>query len=430
MLLGVVLLGALALRLVAIGDPLSNDEGYTWVVTSAHAPGLLLDRLAAYENTPPLYYLLTWPLPDAGVAWLRIVAVLAGTGCVAAVWWVAQVTRSTFATHSVVDVDRVAIFAAAALAVAPFAVSYSDYARGFVLADLALVVALGAALRERWWLYALAATVALYSEYDSALFLIALALAVGWRRRAVALRVLAPIAALALWLPEALRDSATKVSPTYPAPSSASLRDTLVRLTFGEHGTAHATSVRWLQLLVVAAVCAWAYTRAPKVLATLAGGTLALHAVTAWIGPDVFAPRYLTELIPLTALTLGYALAGLRARELRVAAAVAIAVLGAGVAVRRTGGSDEPDGARVAHEVAPLARGRVVLTNSAVVDYYLRDLHPRLDRPFGLGPGLEAGCAGRCLIIDDARVAGGPRRGPGPSRHYGPIYVRVLPGAT
>src|SRR5919205_853423 len=88
--LGLLLLGALVLRLVAVGDPLSHDEGYTWLVSSAGSPGPFFDRLAAFENTPPLYYLLTWPLPDDGVAWLRIVSVLAGVGCVAAVWWVVR----------------------------------------------------------------------------------------------------------------------------------------------------------------------------------------------------------------------------------------------------------------------------------------------------------------------------------------------------
>src|SRR3954462_7009399 len=126
----VVLLGALLLRLVAIGDTLSHDEGYTWLVASSGGPGTFFAGLAAFENTPPLYYLLTWPLPDDGVAWLRIVSVLAGVGCVAAVWWAVRAIAG----------QRAALFAAAALAVAPYAVSFSDYARGFILADLGLLI--------------------------------------------------------------------------------------------------------------------------------------------------------------------------------------------------------------------------------------------------------------------------------------------------
>src|SRR4051794_14472194 len=338
-ILGGVLAGALVLRLIAVGDTLSHDEGYTWLVASSGGPATFFDRLGAYENTPPLYYLLTWPLPNVGVAWLRIVSVLAGVGCVAAVWWVVRALAS----------ERAALLAAAALAVAPFAVSYSDYARGFILADLGLVIALGAAIRRNWWLYALGAAVALYAEYDSALFLVALSFVAGWR-------ALLPIALLIPWIPQ-IHDSTTKVAPIYPIPSPASLRDTIVRLTFGEHGTAHATSIRWLQFILVAAVCVCAFRRAPRIITVTAIGTLALHAIVHWIGPDIFAPRYLTELIPLGAIAIGIALARMQ-REVVVAVCIGIAALGIGVAVKRAGGNDEPDYAAVARVIAPAAKHR------------------------------------------------------------------------
>jgi 4-amino-4-deoxy-L-arabinose transferase-like glycosyltransferase len=418
-ILGVLLLGALAVRLVAVGDTLSHDEGYTWLVASAGGPDAFLDRLSAYENTPPLYYVLTWPLPDAGVAWLRIVSVLAGVGCVAAVWWIVRALAS----------ERAALLAAGALAVAPFAVSYSDYARGFILADLGLLIALGAAVRRNWWLYWLGAAIALLAEYDSALFLVALSFAVGWRNRGDAARTLAPLAVALVWIPFAA-GSDTKVAPTYPDPSPASLRDTLVRLTFGEHGTAHNANLRWLQFVLVAAVCAWAFRKAPRIIWVTAAGTLILHAITHWIGPDVFAPRYLTELIPLAAIAIGIAVAQ-SSRQFQVAAAVAIAALGVAVVVKRTGGNDEPDYKGVARIVESAAHHRIVLTNSAVVAYYMRDLHPRLDRPFGLGHGLQSDCLMDCgglyLIIDDTRVAGGARIGRGHAHQFGALYVRATP---
>src|SRR4051812_34839214 len=140
---GALLVAALVVRLAGAGDRLSADEGYTWLVTSAHGFGTFLDRIAAFENTPPLYYLLTWPLPDGDEVWLRVVAILAGVGCVAALWW---------AVRALAD-ERAALLAAAALAVAPYAVSFSNYGRGFVLADLGLVIALGAAIRRSWWVY-------------------------------------------------------------------------------------------------------------------------------------------------------------------------------------------------------------------------------------------------------------------------------------
>ena len=39
---------------------------------------------------------------------------------------------------------------------------------------------------------------------------------------------------------------------------------------------------------------------------------------------------------------------------------------------------------------------RVVITNSARVAFYLRDLHPRLDRPLGFGTDAEQACGPRC----------------------------------
>ena len=414
-ILGVLLLGAVVLRVLALGDRLSHDEGYTWLVASAHSPAVFYDRLTAYENTPPLYYLLTWPLPNAGVAWLRLPSVLAGVACVGATYWT---TKVTFTGYTAVKVTFASIAAAAALAVAPFAVSYSDYARGFVLSDAFLIAALGAAVQKRWWLYLAAGTAAVYTEYDAALFLIAIAIALREWRAAL------PVALLIPWIPAAIHANnatgATKVSPIYPDPSAATLRDTVVRLVFGEHGTAHAASVRWLQFLLVAAVGIWAFQRAPRLLWQVAALVLGLHAVTHWIGPDIFAPRYLTELIPLAAIALGCALAA-SGRRIQIAGMVCIAALGIGVAIKRTRGNGEPDVAAIGRIVAPAARGRRVLTNSAVVAYYLRGLHPHLDRPFGLGRGMR----GPAVVVEDTRVANSPRPGTGPSRSFGPIYVRI-----
>src|SRR3954452_16260428 len=424
-ILGVLILGALGLRLLAIGDPLSHDEGYTWLVASAHGPGTFLDRLNAFENTPPLYYLLTWPLPNGGVAWLRLVSILAGVGCVGATYWA---TSEKLTPHNGVKFSFAPAFAAAALAVAPFAVSYSDYARGFLLADVGLLIALGASFRRRWLLYTAGAAIALYAEYDSALFLIAIAITMReWRAAG-------PIALLIPWIPAILQANAatrdTKGAAIYPNPSPGTLRDTVVRLTSGEHGTAHAASLRWLQFLLVVAVCVWAFKKAPRMLCVIGALTIGLHALVHWVGPDVFAPRYLTELIPLAAIAIGFAVAQ-STRQVQVAAMVVLGVVAVGVGVRRGQGNGEPDVAAVGRVVADQTKNRTVLTNSAVVAYYLRDLHPFLDRPFGLGQGEESRCERPCkrrfLIVDDTRVANSPRSGPGAATSFGPIYVRRTP---
>jgi hypothetical protein len=92
----------------------------------------------------------------------------------------------------------------------------------------------------------------------------------------------------------------------------------------------------------------------------------------------------------------------------------------------------EPDYARVRATVEK-QHPREVLTNSAVVAYYLRGLHPVLDRPFGLTPsGRPLCCAtghlrgsGPIIVVDDSRVARGVRRETGPRAAFGPIVAIV-----
>ena len=410
---------AVVVRLAAVGDRLSADEGYTWLVASAGSWDALLDRLAAFENTPPLYYLLIAPLPLGDEAWLRLPAFVAGVAAVPVLYAVVRPLGG----------ERAGLLAALGLAVAPYAVSFSNYARGFTLADLGLLVAVAAVVRlalgggtRWWWVYAAGAAAALYAEYDSALFLAALLAALAATRTRtpgeVALRGALPFLALLPWLPELVRGldaiDETKASPVYPGPSPGSLRDLVAALTFGEHGSADAAGVRWAQALVVLGglgAAAWWLRGRGLTLVLIAGtavGTLVLHAALAVVGPDVFHQRYLTELVPLAAALAAIAIA--QVPRLVPVAAVALLALSAAVFVQRHDRELEPP--------VPAVSSGPVLTNSAVVAYYLRDLDVQVDRPFGLGPG--ALCED-CVVVDDVRVAGGAR---GPGRATGPFVVR------
>src|SRR5687767_7242118 len=62
LLAGIVVLAAVV-RMAGMGDRLSEDEGFSWLVATAPGVDSFLDRLATYENTPPLFYLLLTPLP-------------------------------------------------------------------------------------------------------------------------------------------------------------------------------------------------------------------------------------------------------------------------------------------------------------------------------------------------------------------------------
>jgi hypothetical protein len=149
------------------------------------------------------------------------------------------------------------------------------------------------------------------------------------------------------------------------------------------------------------------------------------------VGPDVFAQRYLTVLIPLGCVLAAHAVAAVRWRPAVPAAAAALLALGVAVFATRVDRELEPDWAPVRAALAA-REGRPVLTNSAVGAYYLRHLEPVLDRPFGLGTGRDTDCvpphcATAFAIVDDARVAGGARPGAGTTLRFGPIVVRLEP---
>lgn len=427
-----VLAVATAVRLPGLDDRLSPDEGYSWLVASAPDAAAFLDRLAAYENTPPLPYLLLVPLPLEGEEWLRLMALIPAVASVAVLY---AAVRSMLGT-------RTALLAALGLAVAPYHISFSNYSRGFALATLGLSLALwaaarlgGGAGRRWWWLWAAGGVVAVYSEYYAALGLAALAaglLALGTprRREVVALAGL-PVLALLPWLPEMLASldalDETKVAPAYPAPGPGAGRDVIVAVLFGEHGAASAPALRSAQALLVAAALIAAATvlwRRSRTAFWLLPGTaaavLALHALTAAIGPDVFAQRYLTFVLPLAAATLAAGALSVRALPAARLALAALAGLAVAVLVTRSGRELEPDPRRVE---PVLGRGADrVLTNSATVAFYLRARRPVLDRPFGLiatPPPADA----RWVAVDDARVAGPPRAGRVVARS-GPFTVR------
>lgn len=463
LLVGVLAL-ALGVRLAGVGDRLSADEGYTWLVASAGSLDELLDRLETFENTPPLLYLLLAPLPLDSEAWLRVVPLAASVAQVGVVYAIVRPLAGTAA----------ALLSSLALAVAPYHVSFANYSRAFMLAGLGLLLCTWAAARlaqgrrrRWWWLWVAGGAVALYSEYDSGLYLVALAgvlLVLGTpRRRDTLLFAAAPALLLAPWIPE-LVDSLraldeTKVAPVYPEPGPAALRDLVVPLAFGEHGAADGASGRWAQLAVVVAALgglAWSGLRGgrgeggsgrkanswfallaqrPKegaalgalLLSAVGLATLTLAAIAHVVGPDVFAQRYLTPLIALGAGVVGI---GLATAPRWLAGLGAAALLGLGVAVfaERHDRELEPD-PRPAIAAALDERARTILTNSAVIAFYARDdgVDVVIDRPFGLRqedacrPCLEPAAS-----IDDARVAGGPRRADLTTLEVGP-YVIVPP---
>jgi len=445
LLAGIVLL-AILVRLAGVGDRLSEDEGFSWLVASAPDLDTFLDRLAAYENTPPLFYVLLAPLPLDDEHWLRLPSLVASVACVPVLYLAVRPLLGT----------RAALLAALGLAVAPYAVNWSNFSRGFMLANLGLLIALWAVVRlageggrRWWWVYAGGALLAIYSEYDALLFLAALIATFAWitpgrRREIVALGTL-PVFALLPWLGEFVRSldalDETKAAPMYPSPSPASLRDSIVPLFAGEHGTADSAGPRTVQfaLIVAALTAAVAMLRARgkrdalSLLGLTALGTLALHGVATLLGPDIFQQRYLTSLIPLAVGLLAGATVLVPWRWATPAATALLLGLGAVVFAQRHDRELEPDMAPV-EALIERSGDRVVLTNTARVAFYLRELRPHLDRPLGFGVDAEAACGPRCpvplTIVDDSRAPAGVRTGPGRSHAFGPLIVRLRPSGS
>jgi hypothetical protein len=437
LLAGTVLV-AVACRIPGAGDRLTGDEGYTWIVGGAPTAAAFLDRLARYENTPPLFYLLLTPVRLDDEVWVRWPSIAAGVAAVPVLYAAVRALLGT----------RAGLLAALGLAVSPLASAFSDYARGFALSTLGLVIALWACARlgtggrrRWWWVYAGGAALAVWSEYNAILFLVCMLSAMlvlrarPWRETVVL--GLAPMATLAPWLHQLQRgldyDNVTKIAPLFPAPSPGVVRDVSVALLFGQHGANASASVRTLLLAAIVVLLVWATllvrrrSQGRTAVWLLAGtlvGALLLHAALRLVDIGIFEQRYLTGLIPLCAALLAGGVDSLRWRAAVPIAAVVLIAAGVGIVILRHGRELEPDYGRAQQATRGV---RTVLTNSAVVAYYLHDPKPVLDRPVNLGAGLEA-TTGRPYAVVDDNSFGGARLGPGRvvARVADRIVVRVV----
>jgi Dolichyl-phosphate-mannose-protein mannosyltransferase len=445
LLAGIVALAA-ATRFAAIGSHLSIDDAYSWFAASSPNANVFLDRLADNENTPPLIYLVVMAMPGSSPAWLRVPAAIPGVLICVALFLALRPRLG----------DGPSLLAALGVAVAPYLITYSNVARGFMLSDLALIVALWCLLslaeretRGKWVGFFLAGTVAVYSEYRSAIVLIAMAAAAVWlgrpRRRSTLIACGAVLLALAAWIPEIVRGQdqvgVTKFNPLSAKPSVTGLRDAFVTLALGENGGTGSSAGRWLLFVGIVALCGVAYLvlrrswttfdeparRTIQVLAVTSVLTLLGYALAGVVGIDIFSQRYLTILVPFAAALAAMTLAALPVRWVVPATAVLLVGLGLGNFERRLGGQWQPDLAPVRVAAAGL-HPRTVLTNTPVVLYYLRSFEPDFDRPYNLGRGRAATCARPCLVIDDTRVHGGtPRGATGELSQIGPflfVYER------
>lgn len=179
LLVGALTLLALGLRLTGIGDSLFGDELFLYTAVHDHSLHEVYVTVRETEKTPPLGFVLGWLLARGSHAdeLVRLPSLVASVAAVPLVFALGARTVGRPA----------ALLAAAWLALSPFEVFYGSETRAYalvttfvLLSTLALLVALDDG-RRRWWvLYAAACAAAVYSHY-------------------IAVMILAPQAAWALW---------------------------------------------------------------------------------------------------------------------------------------------------------------------------------------------------------------------------------------
>lgn len=149
---------------------------------------------------PPLYYLVmrAWAHVGTSELALRFPSAVFGVVGIALIWWLVRA----------LGLPRLALPAAAVLAVAPFHIEYSQEARSYAIwfalvafSMAAFLNALSTGRRGMWAAYALATGVSFYVHYFTAFALASQAIIVGWAhltRRVSRSRALAWLLAAAL----------------------------------------------------------------------------------------------------------------------------------------------------------------------------------------------------------------------------------------
>jgi mannosyltransferase len=207
---GIVLLGAL-LRFATLDlQSYRYDEAVT--VGRVLHPSLFstLSEVPHSESTPPLYYLVAWiwsrPF-GTGEVWMRSLSALAGMASIVVVYLCAVALPLP---------RRAGLIAAAAVAVSPVLIWFSQDARAYALVFLLTALSFlffararrGSARRDlAWW--AVFSALAIATHYFAGFVVAAegALLILGGNRRRTAIAVLAVVAAAGLLVPIALRQS-------------------------------------------------------------------------------------------------------------------------------------------------------------------------------------------------------------------------------
>lgn len=289
------------------------------------------------ESTPPLYYLLAWAWSKAfgtGEPWMRSLSALAGTASIAVVYLGALALPLP---------RRAGLIAAAAVAVSPVLVWFSQDARAYSLVFLLAALSFlffararrgGSAGDLAWW--GCFSALALATHYFAAFLIVpeAALLLIGTYRRRAALACVPILAVAALMAPIAIEQSEHNHSAWISrAPIGGRLERAGAKLVGSDSGAEHGPrqgvaiplGVPAGLALAAVALLLWrgdAEERRGAGLAALVGGTaVGLPLLAAATGHDYFDGRNLLPAFPPLLIVIGAGFGARRAGRAGLAAA-------------------------------------------------------------------------------------------------------------
>lgn len=399
---GLILLGA-ALRFATIDlQSYRYDEAVT--VGRVLHPSFF-DTFSAVprsESTPPLYYLVAWlwsrPF-GTGEIWMRSLSALAGTGSILVVYLAARALPLP---------RRAGLIAAAAVAVSPVLVWFSQDARAYSLVFLFTALsflffarARRSGSRRDLACWAVFSALALATHYFAGFVVIAEAGVLLWgsNRRAVALALLPILAMGALLLPIALEQRQHAHAGWIASQSRGQrLERAAAKLVGSDNGEEHgvrATDPVPLAVPLALAVVALALLltlgsgeerRAAGVAASVGGIAFALPLLLALLGSDYVDGRnLLPAFVPLLILFgAGFGVRRAGFAGLGLAAAFCLCGLLFTLEIDRLPRLQREDLRNAAAEVGGLERGKVVVANRYSAGWPLRyylGAHPATKLP-------------------------------------------------
>ena len=400
-LAGLVLLGA-ALRFATLDlQSYRYDEAVT--VGRILQPNLF-DTMSAVghsESTPPLYYLVAWlwsrPF-GTGEVWLRSLSALAGTGSIVAVY---------LGAVSLPLPRRAGLIAAAAVAVSPVLIWFSQDARAYSLVFLLTALsflffarARRSGTRRDLALWAVFSALAIATHYFAGFVVApeAVLLLLARNRRGAVFAVLAIAAAAALLAPLALEQTEhAHAAWIAEQPLGERLERAGAKLVGNDNGDEHgARQPGPIPLAVPAALALAALVlllargdrderRGARPAAIIAAAAVAAPLLLGLFGADYFDGRnLLPAFVPLLVLLgAGFGVRRAGRTGLALAAAFCLCSLAFTLEIDRLPRLQREDLRNAAAEVGSLRPGKAVVTIRYAINQPLRYY---LDAKFATGP--------------------------------------------